>query len=78
MAWTATVTLDPDKNSLVTATATFDLGLPTEVTYQRRANITNADQAQFVADAKAALAAFQSTRTVEANYSAILTAAMNQ
>lgn len=72
MAWTCTVRLDEDKDTVGTATAVWDEGGPAEFSYSRRVKITMAEGHAFAEEAIAARDAFLQRRTDEANLSSTL------
>lgn len=77
MAWTAAISLDTDKPDVGMATGVWNSGLPDQFTYSRRAKMNVADKAQFVIDARAALAAFQTRTSAEATFVTALATALN-
>ena len=54
MSWTVQVTLDVDKSNVGTATAIWNVGLPDEFQYSRRAKISAAKGQLFAKEAMAA------------------------
>lgn len=75
--WKATVTLDNDKLDVGTAVAVWNEGLEDSFTYSRRVKITTAEKNAFVAEVKAALVVNQAKQAKEAEYSLLLTNALN-
>lgn len=77
MAWTATISLDPDKPDVGIATGIWNVGLPDQFIYSRRAKMNVTDKAAFVAEAHAALTASQTKTTNEATFVTALATALN-
>ena len=75
MAWTATVTLDPDKTDVGTATAVWNAGQADQFTYTNR--IKQGSAAAFITAAKAAQTAYASQKALQDSFSASLTTALN-
>lgn len=77
MAWTSNVTIDADKNNVGVAAAIWNAGLADEFTYTRRVSFTLAERNAFVAEAKAALTAYQTRSTQETTFEGQLNTALN-
>ena len=77
MAWTAIVSLDKDKPNVGAARATWNAGEADAFTYSRRAEVSGADAAAFLAEAIAARDAAAILDAENNRLSGVLTALMN-
>ena len=77
MAWTSTIVLDEDKQSVGHATAVWNAGQADEFTYSRRVVVNATDGQTFAAEAKAARTAKIARTTREATLKATLDGYLN-
>jgi len=78
MAWTAIVTLDADKVDVGTVEAIWNVTKEDELRYSRRAQVSGADLAAFVAEAKALLAAQPGKDALKSAAAIVVTNALNK